>query len=792
MPVWMKEVVMKSARFPRPLRSAVLALLSGACIGVPNGTALADDVYWVGYQNDVLGPNYPDVGSFFHADNWLNYTVPGAGDTAIFGSSIQNPNNPGHRPHLLYFGNFNLRIPGQGDQFIPGGDAEVGRLEVHSDEWVFDFGSGSGNGAPLPPHLQGSLHVGDDIRVGSTRGNASLTFRNGNASAAYISVSGYGGTSGTLRLHNANLDSSEDGVFDIGVLGGRGYVVIEGASGLHAGYMRVGENGDSNGQLEVSGPNASVVVRGMQVGATGQGAMIVRNGALLRSTEHASFANFGAESLASFVLTGIGSRAEFVAGASLGVDGAATASIQDGASMTAHGLRLGTNGGTGTLTLSDGGSLALTNQLSVGASRGGEGTLHAFGEGTAIDAAGTVLAVGELGALGRMDVSTGARVQADVINIGFLGDASAPSWGSLHVDGQGSSVEAVRRINVGVLDAYGALSITNGAHVSSRATVGFPGFQAGGLGTADVEVRGAGSLLQSDQGIVLGDGPNGVATFVLADNASVISRDEGINVGYAGRGTLSIESGGTASSRYARIARTTGSVGNVVVSGTGSTWSVTDNLFVGGHTATGEGGNGTLTVRDGGALTVARTIETWSSGTIDTSVTGRVLVGSGDIALVSAGTLAVGTGGTLAGSGTIIGDVLNLGGTISPGHSPGTLAIDGNLFLGNAGTLDLEIGGPGTGLFDVLCVSGSGLLAGTLRLSFIDGYVPSSIFSIDVVTAGGQLTGSFNDIQLIGVDPSLVSTSFRAGAFSVNVVPAPGGAGLALLAVSAGVSRRRR
>jgi hypothetical protein len=61
----------------------------------------AEDIYWVGYQNDCM-VSHPDVGSFFHDDNWLNYTVPGSDDAALFGTGF----DPGQRrrpaaPHPL-------------------------------------------------------------------------------------------------------------------------------------------------------------------------------------------------------------------------------------------------------------------------------------------------------------------------------------------------------------------------------------------------------------------------------------------------------------------------------------------------------------------------------------------------------------------------------------------------------------------------------------------------------------------------------------------------------------------
>ncbi len=840
---------------------SLVALVAGAAVSMsPNG-ARADDVYWVGYQNDVLGPNYPDVGSFFHADNWLNYTGPGINDTAIFGSSVQNPINPGHRPHLLYFGNFNLRIPGMGDQFIAGGDAELGRLDVQSDSWIFDFGSGSGNGASPPSPSTGSLTIAQQTIIGSVQDeNASLTIRNGHLDSQFVVHMGTAtGSHGIVNVDGNNARWDVAGYIDLGWVGDGTIRVRDGASmhvvgGIVAG-IRDGTTGrlevttgaqftsESNlsfgsghespshtarGEVLVSGANSRLSAPSMNIGsgeASGSAvfadhASVMLNDWLQVQSSTAAGATLAMSSGATLTtgwasvgrglgspggwsgqasLTGIGTRLVTADYLEIGGDGGhGLVKLDHGAAVEVGGdLNIGLQG-NGLLQAIHGSSIVANSNVFVGTGVESQGLLELAGSNTTLTLTASnspgngLLHIGSIGSRGRAEVRDGAHIAGvSVLAVGFLGSASNLSDGALVVTGSNSSVESTR-ISVGVLDAQGSLSITDGARVVAQATSGFPGFQAGVFGTAEVEVRGTGSLLQSNQGIVLGDASNGMATFVLAEHASVVAADEGINIGYSGRGTLSIESGATASSKYGRIGRATGSVGSVTISGDGSAWNVTDNLFVGGHTLTGEGGSGTLVVRDEATISVATTVETWSSGTIDISQNGRMLVGAGDISLVTSGSFEIGSGGVLAGTGTVIGNLFNNGGTIRPGHSPGTLSLVGDLFLGSLGVLDMEIGGPSAGMFDTLSVSGMGSLDGTLRLSFIDGYVPTSIFSIDIITAGEGLTGMFSSVQFIGVDPSLVSTSFHDGAFSVNVVPAPGVTAFGVIGGFAMARRRAR
>ena len=81
-------------------------------------------------------------------------------------------------------------------------------------------------------------------------------------------------------------------------------------------------------------------------------------------------------------------------------------------------------------------------------------------------------------------------------------------------------------------------------------------------------------------------------------------------------------------------------------------------------------------------------------------------------------------GGTLAGSGTVRSDIDNIGGTVGPGNSPGTLTVDGNYTQGPGGTLAIEI--ESLLLFDVLDISGIADLGGILDLTVDAGYAAAA------------------------------------------------------------------
>lgn len=117
------------------------------------------------------------------------------------------------------------------------------------------------------------------------------------------------------------------------------------------------------------------------------------------------------------------------------------------------------------------------------------------------------------------------------------------------------------------------------------------------------------------------------------------------------------------------------------------------------------------------------------------------------------GTLAVNgapldlQGGSLSGSGVVAGSVTNVGATVAPGTSAGTLTVHGGYTQASGGTLAIELGGatPGTE-YDRLAVSGTATLAGTLRIATINGFQPVTGQEFVILTAGTR-TGTFESVD---------------------------------------------
>jgi hypothetical protein len=130
--------------------------------------------------------------------------------------------------------------------------------------------------------------------------------------------------------------------------------------------------------------------------------------------------------------------------------------------------------------------------------------------------------------------------------------------------------------------------------------------------------------------------------------------------------------------------------------------------------------------------------------------------------------------GTCGGTGSILGSIVNSGGTVSPGNSPGVLQIAVDYNQHADGVLLMEIGGSSPGVeYDQLTVGGIAELAGGLDVTLIDGFQPAWGDSFDIL-GWGQLVGSFDDVVLPALSEGLAwdaSQLYATGSLSVASVP---------------------
>lgn len=161
--------------------------------------------------------------------------------------------------------------------------------------------------------------------------------------------------------------------------------------------------------------------------------------------------------------------------------------------------------------------------------------------------------------------------------------------------------------------------------------------------------------------------------------------------------------------------------------------------------------------------------------------------------------LTVAVGGRLTGTGTIIGDLVNDGGVVGPGASPGSLSVDGDYAQTLGAILDVEIGGTEQGVdFDLLDIAGQATLAGDVEVSLFGGFLPGNGASFVFLDAADGIIGMFDAVFCTNCDGTGVSFTLTHGLDSVTLVataapiPLPAAAWLLAPALGVLVVKRRR
>jgi hypothetical protein len=169
---------------------------------------------------------------------------------------------------------------------------------------------------------------------------------------------------------------------------------------------------------------------------------------------------------------------------------------------------------------------------------------------------------------------------------------------------------------------------------------------------------------------------------------------------------------------------------------------------------------GTLTVRSLRAIIIDGGDDFANSGTVNLVNFGSIVVTGNYIQTNGVTELTNGLltaalvdleGGVLAGTGVINAGVLNNAEVdVGRSGSPGVLTIVGDYSQTSGGVLVIEIGGPNAGTdFDQLNITGQATLGGTLTVNLINGFVPKSGDSFQIMTFGSE-SGVFATIDGAG------------------------------------------
>ncbi|WAC27609.1 autotransporter outer membrane beta-barrel domain-containing protein [Ancylobacter sp. SL191] len=371
-----------------------------------------------------------------------------------------------------------------------------------------------------------------------------------------------------------------------------------------------------------------------------------------------------AGSLGSLLITGADASWTNSGAAYIGNEGDGTLTITgDGAQATIQDtLYIGAGGGKGTVTLEDSGALDVTNTLFVGYAASSVISELVVTSGTVTSGAAT-LADG-----------VGSKGSASVTSA----DSSWTNTGLMTVGGGG----------------VGSLTISGG-------------------GTVDTGSAGVGNLVSADGSFVEVSG-SGSAWTVTGD----------LFIGNFGDTTLTIEDAGKVTSALSIIARLTGSTSSATVTGTGSLWEAGD-LRVGGFDgATSDlGGDGTLTIEDGGKVStsgVSAGDVDGASGTISVTDSGSLLESTGRIFIGRAGTgeITVSNGGDVTSVGANFANEATSTATVTLTGAGSSWTSTANIYVGNFGDATLSV------------------LAGA-SLSGVDGYVGTELGSVSSATIDG-------------------------------------------------------
>lgn len=290
--------------------------------------------------------------------------------------------------------------------------------------------------------------------------------------------------------------------------------------------------------------------------------------------------------------------------------------------------------------------------------------------GVVIDGAGANVGTLFLGLGGAADLTMEDDLTSDSVSLGW----NSGSTGSATITGAGNDWTNSGAIYVGN-GGDGVISILDGAAV----TTGEMNIASGTTSTGTVNLQDNASLTTS-----------GLLYVGFGGDASS-----------GGHGYLNILSGSDVNSADSIIANGTNTIGDALVSGTGSTWTTTGGLLVGG------GGVGTLDVSNGGFVqsgtaTIANLASaSGSSVNVDGagsqwSVLGNLYLGasgSGTLNVTGDGNVELGAaylGYTAAGSGAIVVDDASLSVTdrIGVGYNgTGALTIRNGAFMSSDGAI---------------------------------------------------------------------------------------------------------
>ena len=460
-------------------------------------------------------------------------------------------------------GNGDMTVTGPATTVTVGGEFNVGRTASST-------GIYSQTAATLT--VSGGAYIGREGGDGSFTQVGGTTHFNNNNGDPHVRVGWGAGSVSTLTLTGGGTIDTHNTWFGMGLDNGIGTATISGSgTSMTSRGIIVGWSGTGEGTLHISN-NAVYTSTGNEVSIgrdqpTAVGIVNVLSGGSLTGTNFRIGHNgVGTLNINNGTVTSTGGDAIVADGG--GSNGTVTM-VNGVFSISGGSLSIAQNNGAQGSFTSTNSTTTVTGEMSVG--RGG---VNSDGFYTQTGGSLTVnngLLVGRDGATGVFTQHGGTSAANSL----FVGNGNANSNGTVNVD-TGGTMAFSNEINIGI---------------------------NGGLGV--VNLTGAGTLLHHTAGwlsVVGGRDGGGTGTMNVVNQATYTESGDRLFVGWqnGGHGYLNVLSGGTvalATGEF-RVGVDAGSLGDVVVDGTGSSITVSNNTA-----RIGEGGNGTLIVRNNGTFT---------------------------------------------------------------------------------------------------------------------------------------------------------------------------------------------
>ncbi|MFL6530026.1 MAG: beta strand repeat-containing protein [Chthoniobacterales bacterium] len=422
--------------------------------------------------------------------------------------------------------------------------------------------------------------------------------------------------------------------------------------------------------------------------------------------------------------------------------------------------------GTGTLNISNGAvvSAASGNQfLALGVDAQTHGTVTVTDPTSLLAVTNIVIANS---GIASFTVSNGATVACNFAGIssvaGSSGTMSVTGSGSnfnafldLEIGGSGNSSGGAASLNVtsGGLVSAGAMKIFDTATVvvnnGSTSVAGLsvsgstsPPTLGGSLGDISVGDTSAGRMEIKTGGLAynrrgfIGQNTNVSGAVSVSGAGSRWECAGSVWSGNSGNGSLEITSGGVVNSAgNGYLAFSTNSTGNGLVSGTGSSWTMAANLFVGGNGAA-PGGQGILQIDNGG------------------------VVGSAGATVYNSGILRLGANPTINGPLTFLGGLI---------QTVASTSFNKSFSLGSGGVLiqtagfDLTLSGNLSGVGGILKQNLAG--TGTLKLTGNNTYTGATTIDEGTFLVNGSITSAttVNDGGILGGTGTVGAVTVNSG-----------------------------